>query len=638
MKHKTQPNGIRGTILTGLSILLILLGLCIAEQVKAAPITLNADTRMPNKMCANGFWAVDECLPGYVIYGPVIRFTDLISGPKTGLGDGLGDGVIVTIWGQNLGSSQGNSTIQFIDSNMAAHNGHVYYWKDADGALPSGPSNLYESHKMQEIAFSIPAASADGLGMIRVTVNEQQWSTPFTVRAGSIYHVTPTGNDTTGDGSFAKPWLTVAKADSTAEIGSTLYLHGTDTYGEIEDTNTSKQIAIYNNRGFLATEANQFSYVSYPNTQANLYGRIGFAPYLTSGIVTSKLSVFASNCTDETLTNCTGGSEGIKVGDWGRAIGNKITDRSGMCANGQSGAIAGGVGGASGTFTHIEGAKIYGNFVHDYACPNTDKLHHTTYFSIRNPDDPTITPFDVGWNYLKNNHAKYGIHVYDEDNSHTSSCGDLSGDLLIHDNVIIDQGAAGINYGIDCGWTQDTRIYNNVVIRSGNTTDIDCVSSCGSSGAGISLFDGENNGDIYVYNNTIIDWDDGDIEPAEQGCIAIRGGGNLTDIIINDNVCETYKDREYVEFADLNATNNANLKLKTSGNRNAFYTSAVSPERAIPPDFDANPIVSNPLLTVTGAQVSVGFGSPLINQSSTTLVDDIYGSARPASSNVGAVQ
>jgi hypothetical protein len=67
-------------------------------------------------------------------YAPRLNFSDLISGPSTGLGDGLGSGVIVTVWGQHLGSSQGSSEVVFTDSagnELAA--AHVYYWTNADG-------------------------------------------------------------------------------------------------------------------------------------------------------------------------------------------------------------------------------------------------------------------------------------------------------------------------------------------------------------------------------------------------------------------------------------------------------------------------------------------------------------------------
>ncbi|VAW87147.1 hypothetical protein MNBD_GAMMA18-296, partial [hydrothermal vent metagenome] len=42
---------------------------------------------------------------------PVLHFSDINSGPKTGLNDGLGSGAIVTIWGNNLGDLQGDSKV-----------------------------------------------------------------------------------------------------------------------------------------------------------------------------------------------------------------------------------------------------------------------------------------------------------------------------------------------------------------------------------------------------------------------------------------------------------------------------------------------------------------------------------------------
>ena len=118
---------------------------------------------------------------------PYLAFSDLISGPDTGMGDGVGSGTVVTIWGQNLGSAQLDSKIYFTDSSQTRREAaHVYYWKNADGELPSGPANLYESHRMQEIALSIPDSAA-GLGLIHVEVNGKASNTlPFTVRTGNV--------------------------------------------------------------------------------------------------------------------------------------------------------------------------------------------------------------------------------------------------------------------------------------------------------------------------------------------------------------------------------------------------------------------------------------------------------------------
>src|SRR5690606_26337924 len=112
---------------------------------------------------------------------PLLLFSDLISGPDTGLGDGLGSGVIVTVWGQHLGSTQQGSQAEFCDSEAICRDAHVYYWKKANGIAPPGPANLYESHGMQEIALSIPDA-APGAGEIRLTIGADTTALPFTVR------------------------------------------------------------------------------------------------------------------------------------------------------------------------------------------------------------------------------------------------------------------------------------------------------------------------------------------------------------------------------------------------------------------------------------------------------------------------
>ena len=106
---------------------------------------------------------------------PLLYFSDLVNGPKSGLGDGLGDGAIVTAWGVNLGSVQNSSKIYLKDSAGAIiEMAHTYYWKNADGILPGGPADLYTTHKMQEVAFSIPSAAAVGAGKIYVEVGGEK--------------------------------------------------------------------------------------------------------------------------------------------------------------------------------------------------------------------------------------------------------------------------------------------------------------------------------------------------------------------------------------------------------------------------------------------------------------------------------
>ena len=139
---------------------------------------------------------------------PALNFSDIDSGPKIGNTDGAGGltssqhGAIVTVWGNYLGSSQGSSKI-YVGGVEAAH---VYYWKDADGTLPGGPADLKTYHRMQEIAFSVPAGASDGANMIRVNVGGVDSNTlPFTVRNGNIRFI-KSGGSNSNEGTWSGPW------------------------------------------------------------------------------------------------------------------------------------------------------------------------------------------------------------------------------------------------------------------------------------------------------------------------------------------------------------------------------------------------------------------------------------------------
>jgi len=561
-----------------------------------------------------------------VYAAPSLLFTDLISGPDTGIGDSLGSGVIVTVWGQNLGATQGDSAISFTDSGGTKRAAaHVYYWKNADGVLPSGPANLFESHKMQEIAFSIPDSAA-GAGTITVKVNGVDSDPlPFTVRPGQIYHVKSSGNDSSGNGTFSNPWKTVEKGDSGVNAGDTLYIHNV-----VSGSTTTKR-AIYINRGFSATTANQFAYVAYPGTRPSTLGSEGVHMYLTTGIVTSKLQIFASNC-DAVGKNCRHtDTRGILPSAWGRVIGNELTDQPGGCANGWAGAI-------SANKTKVEGAKLYGNYVHDYSCPEATKFHHTTYMSIRDTNDPSIEAWEWGWNYLRDNDAKNGIHNYDEDLAGNDSCGDLSTDLLIHDNVIVNQAGAGITVLSICGWSQDTYIYNNVMINTGLISSTTCTSGCGFTGSGIKIGDGL--GDVYIYNNTVYNWDQGDIPDiaTAASCIAVANGGLDGFIEVKNNICYSSKAKDFTGYHS-----GAQQKLSTlRGSNNVWYYPGVT--AADVPSWDSNAIFTDPKLDATISPfLSLKVGSPAIGQAVAapavlSLRHGIYRELRDGSFDIGAFE
>jgi hypothetical protein len=163
---------------------------------------------------------------------PVLYFSDIVSGPKTGNSDTSNgrsgqDGAIVTIWGRNLGETQGNSVVDLNGVEAASY----YSWGNA-----TAPADLFTYHQMQMISFQVSHLAQDGLGSISVIVNGKTSNTiPFTVRSGNIYFATTTGNDDTGDGSWSAPWRTIPKAADSLAAGDIAYIgNGVDQTTETD--------------------------------------------------------------------------------------------------------------------------------------------------------------------------------------------------------------------------------------------------------------------------------------------------------------------------------------------------------------------------------------------------------------------
>lgn len=572
---------------------------------------------------------------------PILAFSDLVSGPDVGLGDGLGSGVIVTVWGQNLGSSQGDSVIEYCDALAVCRAAaHVYYWKNANGVAPSGPANLYESHRMQEIAFSIPD-SASGTGTIRVRVGADQTTLPFTVRAGDIYHVMAAGSNT-NPGTFAQPWQTAARVGhvqsggTTAPAGSTVYFHGISS----GSPTASRGIYINNSAATAPDATTNFFYTTYPGQHSTTSGIEGFTNYQITGTAMSKFRVESSNCTEIAngqRTGCVGTATwGIRSDKWGRAVGNYLTEPADRCSSGTHAAIIGNADFED----NVSSMRVFGNEIEQYGCASSSALHHTTYLSIRSgPVDLLVTPWEWGWNYLHENHAKSGIHQFDQDDG----CGDLSGPIIIRNNVVINQAGPGIYVGGQCGWTADAYIENNIVINAGlpvNWNGVDQNSGTQDEPGNIVVRDsgtpplGGYLGTVHIKNNVLwgVGWDT--MGSLGQGCISLTGTADNVPLIMSHNVCMNTRNYPFV-----GSTNASIPKLDNfTGGQNVWYWAAGGTPAATP-SWDASAITSDPLLTLTGAQIGVGVGSPIIDLSNTALLRDIYGRLRTKpNSNIGAVE
>ena len=375
---------------------------------------------------------------------PVLHFSDINSGPKTGLNDGLGSGAIVTIWGNNLGDLQGDSKI-YIGNEEAAH---VYSWARADGTNASGPADLYTYQKIQAISFSIPASVMDGANNIHVVVNGTLSNTlPFVVRSGNIFFVKTNGSNA-GDGSWANPWQTLNYVGS----GAGGKFNAGDIAYAIDglEQDVSGGLRIMRLKG---TAERPYTIAAYPGATVLIkdptHRGIHNFNYDSAYWNFSKINI---------QTN----GNGISTFKGMRAIGNRITNYPGGCANGQGGAISG--NNLSGRDTVGGGIKVYGNHIHDFGCDTTSKLHHVFYISNRGGFK--VKSFELGWNYLHDNKVHHALHVYDE-----RGCGDFEGPMKIHNNVVINQVGGGVNIAsggtVDPCLSMPIEIYNNLMVNTG---------------------------------------------------------------------------------------------------------------------------------------------------------------------------
>lgn len=587
---------------------------------------------------------------------PVLRFTDMISGPNSGLGDGLGEGAIVTVWGNDLGSTQGTSKVYFKDSAGVVHPAaYVYYWTNADGKSGGGPADLYSYQRMQELAFSIPTSTTSGKGSVYVEVNgKKSNSLSFTIRSGNIYHVKTFGDDSTGNGSWSKPWRTLSTGNSgtagaigKVNPGDTVYIHDKvqeiDTYTRL--FNKSAGIRVYGKRGSFSSP---FALVAYPGAKILAQGEnYGIMNNNSAYWVISKFSVRAGEFDKNSDSRV---STGIETFKGGRLVGNEITDREKIitptasltgCAEGRSGAISGNA--LSGD--KVSGVKLYGNYIYEWGCNETSEHEHAIYMSNRSYSSKThphidVRPWEFGWNFLKDNKAVYGIHNYDENvKSGATACGDLIGTLKIHDNVVVNQRGPGIdvlNGGlttVKTCWTMPVEVYNNLLVNTG-------LGPHGGDGTYKSpmnaMYFGGNGlkSNIKVYNNTVYGYGDSNLSLGVNSGAALRLGNTARDgkryfngtlEWINNIVYDT----KNFSFANIGP----GLEDRIMAHHHNLWYNGGNGTSTGSPSWDTAPKNTNPLFKdINNKDFSLSAGSPAINTGSDLLSavkKDFLGVVRP---------
>jgi hypothetical protein len=143
---------------------------------------------------------------------PVLFYTDLDSGPKTG-GEN-NQGVYVTVYGRNFGGAQGGSTLTLGGVNVI-----VKSWCAACNPTNGPASDM--------IVFQPGVATASGSALDIVLTTSGGSSTltgAFTVRSGNIYFVDASAANDSGSGSLASPKKLIQSGYNLMTAGDTLYV------------------------------------------------------------------------------------------------------------------------------------------------------------------------------------------------------------------------------------------------------------------------------------------------------------------------------------------------------------------------------------------------------------------------------
>ena len=80
------------------------------------------------------------------------------------------------------------------------------------------------------------------------------------------------------------------------------------------------------------------------------------------------------------------------------------------------------------------------------------------------------------------------------------------------------------------------------------------------------------------------------------------------------------------------------MEAKFSGQNNLWFTASSAPENGLTPSWDANPVTADPKLSIEGTRVLVSADSPLVGQSNTEVLRDLYGRLRQTPNTIGAVE
>lgn len=514
---------------------------------------------------------------------PRIFFTDLTSGPATGNSDSTfssNGGVYVTLYGN------------FLTSPTVALNGAACL------VIVSQPSSWMWYQKM---VVQLTSSCTTG-NFVVTTAGGTSNGIPFTVRAGNIYYVATNGNDSTGTGSFSKPWATIVQAKNTIAAGDTAYIEN-----GVQQTTGNGDNSSLDVRSGSGTAAAPKALVAYPGASVTISSTDRMAVRTVDSDSTSHWVIAGISA----VTAVNNAFELDNVTDF-RIIGNDI-----FCPNGDDASAC--FHGDGGNGTDI---KLLGNNVHNTGntCVSQCHVYHAVYFSTNN------NSWEAAWNIIAPDPGKTGVggckglEVY-------STGGADQFDIHVHDNVIHDVICDGIDLNTvnpdgtnTMGGQGSVEVYNNVIYRAGtgpppnSESDYACV-EVGTTAARTNP--------IQIYNNSF--YDCGSRGNADSGGISYSGDATTLKLVLRNNIFQATGNSEPY-FTSNSASG---CSTGASGSNNLWFGAGGTPCGS---QFTSN-VNSDPLFVdpVTARNFHLQSGSPAKDAgvAISTLATDLDGVTRP---------
>lgn len=373
---------------------------------------------------------------------PVLFFTDITSGPKTG-GEN-NKGVYVTIYGNYFGASPSVTVGGGAVDNCKAVQTWLWY---------------------QRVSCQLGANAATG--NVQVTTASGSSNTlSFTVRAGNIYFIapSPTGNDGAA-GTFAAPWATLDHARTIMVGGDTVYFRA-GTYGAGGEYFYKGPSQSW---GGDPSNTMPMAILGYPNETATIRGQI--VNYVSAnGEIAGSSNLWFGGLKFDGQSSHTAGIMWRGIGNGGQTGANRVHNIyiSGVEVVGWSSTGCGGTAvfeaGGDGPLddVHLRGVHVNG-------MASNDRLDHGIYHSAGGDN------FEVGWSSVHDmvpgsnsgcgsSSPGWGIQLYHGTSANYPDTNNPS----IHDTLVYNTPYRGGMNVAD--YTFNFMFYNNVVYNAGTST------------------------------------------------------------------------------------------------------------------------------------------------------------------------